>query len=395
MLARANGSVAVSFVCNFVRSKRYYMYAQESILDILFMMLYGATAMLTLAVALYLLLRRTNAIAPAVIPPRVVRRWAAAFLLTATASHVWWYMFGTYWLTDDRPARNIALIMLDHITLVPPATAMLLSMLQDRRRKLWPWLVAELPIVALGIAGIVMQDYKAMHWMNGWQSAVIIAFIVYYFQSLRRYNRWLQHNFADLEHKDIWKSMVFAAVLSVIYEAYCTNPGLMPLEYLSQFFTIFISIFIVWRVETLQELTVEATTSVTVQPEADNATPAESTAMSPIDFAPLLRERCEATGLYLQHDLTLAQLAHTLGTNRTYLSAYFARIGTTYNAYINQLRIARFERQFVEAMERTGKAGVTAKDLATECGFSSYSTFSAVFKKYRGVTVAEWMRRQK
>ena len=373
------------------------MYAQESILDILFMMLYGATAMLTLSVALYLLLRRTNAFAPAVIPPRVVRRWAATFLFTAAASHVWWYVFGTYWLTDDRPARNIMLIMLDHITLVPQAMALLLSMLQDCRRKLWPWLVAEAPIVAMGVTGIIIQDDMAMHRMNAWQTAVIIAFIVYYFRALANHNRWLQHNFADLEHKDIWKSMVAAAILTLIYETYCINPGLMPLEYLSQFFTIFITIFIVWRVETLQELTTEATPSATVQPEADSAVPSttESTAMSPIDFGSQLRERCEITGLYLQHDLTLTQLAHALGTNRTYLSAYFARIGTTYNAYINQLRIAHFERQFALETQNTGKAGVTAKDLATECGFSSYSTFSAVFKKYRGVTVAEWMRKQK
>ena len=374
------------------------MCAQESILDILFMMLYGATAMLTLAVALYLLLRRTNAFAPAVTPPRAVRRWAAALLLIATASHVWWYVFGTYWLTDDRSARNIVLIMLDHITLVPPAITLLLSMLQDRRRKLWPWLVAEVPIVALGVTGLIIQDDRAMHWMNGWQTAVIIAFIVYYFKALTSHNRWLRQNFADLEHKDIWKSMVVAAVLTAIYEAYCINPGLMTVEYLSQFFTIAITIFLVWRVETIQELTTEATPSPTVQPEADSAEPAtatESATMPPIDFGPQLRERCEATQLYLQHDLSLAQLAHALGTNRTYLSAYFARTGTTYNAYINHLRIAHFERQFAMAIERTGKAGATAKDLATECGFSSYSTFSAAFKKYRGVTVAEWMRRQK
>ena len=374
------------------------MYAQESILDILFMMLYGATAMLTLAVALYLLLRRTNAFAPAVIPPRVVRRWAAAFLLTATASHVWWYVFGAYWLTDDRPTRNIMLIMLDHITLVPLAMAMLLSMLQDCRRKLWPWIVAEVPIVVMGVTGIVIQDDMAMLWMNGWQTAVIVVYIIYYFKSLRRYNHWLQHNFADLEHKDIWKSMVAAAVLTAIYEAYCINPGLMTMEYLSQFFTIFISIFIVWRVETLQELTTEASLSSTMLPETDSAEPATTTvsaAMPPIDFGPQLREHCEATRLYLQHDLTLTQLAHTLGTNRTYLSTYFARTGTTYNAYINQLRIAHFEQQFAQVMERTGKADATAKDLATKCGFSSYSTFSAAFKKYQGVTVAEWMRRQK
>ena len=380
------------------------MYAQESILDILFMMLYGATAMLTLVVALYLLLRRTNAFAPAVVPPQVVRSRASIFLFATTVSHVWWYVFGTYWLTDDRTVRNILLIMLDHITLIPLAIAILLSMLQDRRRKLFPWLLAEVPIVVIAVAGIALHDSGTMHWMNAWQTTVIVAFIVYYFRALMNYNRWLQQNFADLEHKDIWKSMLVAAILTVIYEVYCTNQGLMPVEYLSQLFTIVITIFLVWRVETLQALTPETGSSATTFSESDSPEPTvstsiaeasvEDTPIAPIDFGPLLRDRCEDTKLYLQHDLTLAQLAHTLGTNRTYLSAYFARIGTTYNAYINHLRIEHFERLYTETMADPSKSGGTAKDLASACGFGSYSTFSAAFKNYRGVTVSEWIRKQ-
>ena len=252
------------------------MYAQESILDILFMMLYGATAMLTLVVALYLLLRRTNAFAPAVVPPQVVRSRASIFLFATTVSHVWWYVFGTYWLTDDRTVRNILLIMLDHITLIPLAIAILLSMLQDRRRKLFPWLLAEVPIVVIAVAGIALHDSGTMHWMNAWQTTVIVAFIVYYFRALMNYNRWFQQNFADLEHKDIWKSMLVAAILTVIYEVYCTNQGLMPVEYLSQLFTIVITIFLVWRVETLQALTPETGSSATAFSESDSPEPTVS-----------------------------------------------------------------------------------------------------------------------
>ena len=37
---------------------------------------------------------------------------------------------------------------------------------------------------------------------------------------------------------------------------------------------------------------------------------------------------------YLQHDLTLSQLAKVIGTNRSYLSQYFVTQGITYNTYI-------------------------------------------------------------
>jgi hypothetical protein len=38
------------------------------------------------------------------------------------------------------------------------------------------------------------------------------------------------------------------------------------------------------------------------------------------NIGPLLKQHCEETQLYLQHDLTLLQLAKAVGTNRFYLS---------------------------------------------------------------------------
>ena len=43
-------------------------------------------------------------------------------------------------------------------------------------------------------------------------------------------------------------------VLFVIYAVYTSNMGEMAREYLSQVISIFIIVFFVWRVETLQEL---------------------------------------------------------------------------------------------------------------------------------------------
>ena len=54
----------------------------------------------------------------------------------AALSHVWWYVLGIYWLTDDRLVRNIVAVTLDHVLLVPLVIALLLRMLQDRRRRL-------------------------------------------------------------------------------------------------------------------------------------------------------------------------------------------------------------------------------------------------------------------
>lgn len=48
------------------------MYVQQSLQDNLFLMLYGAIAILALATGLYLWLRRSNTIAPDVTPPKAL-----------------------------------------------------------------------------------------------------------------------------------------------------------------------------------------------------------------------------------------------------------------------------------------------------------------------------------
>ena len=109
------------------------MYDYQGLQDVFFIMLYGMAGFFAMLACVYLLLRRGNAFAEDVRSSCVLRRWTAAFMAAIVASHVWWYVLGTYFLTDDRLVRNITTIMLDHVTLVPLVMAVLLAMLQDRR----------------------------------------------------------------------------------------------------------------------------------------------------------------------------------------------------------------------------------------------------------------------
>ena len=231
------------------------MYDYQGLQDVFFIMLYGMAGFFAMLACVYLLLRRGNAFAEDVRSSCVLRRWTAAFMAAIVASHVWWYVLGTCFLTDDRLVRNITTIMLDHVTLVPLTMAVLLAMLQDRRRPLWPWLLAQAPEVlaaALGIAGrSEFWGYQVVHY---WQLGVIAVFVVYYIIALRQYERWLLDNYADLEHKEVWQSMVFIIVLLAVYMVYISNAGELVREYLSQVITLVIIAFLLWRVETLQEL---------------------------------------------------------------------------------------------------------------------------------------------
>ena len=253
------------------------MYEYEGLQDVVFIALYCVAAFAALMAGVYLLWRRGNAFMQEKGPENMVtiespggmvrmshplrsslrlRRWTAALMAAIVASHVWWYVVGQIWLTDDRLVRNIVNISLDHVTLVPLTMAVLLAMLQDRRRPLWPWLVAEVAAVVLtAVMGIARRDEFWGYDVLGYcQLALIAGFIIYYALALWRYGRWLRDNFSDLEHKEVWQSLVFAVGLFVVYEVYTSNGGELLREYLSQVVTLVIIAFLVWRVETLEEL---------------------------------------------------------------------------------------------------------------------------------------------
>ena len=172
------------------------------------------------------------------------------------------------------------------------------------------------------------------------------------------------------------------ACILFIYIAYTSNEGDIATEYLAQLNTLIIIGFLLWRVETLQTLSPITPESIIEENEVE--------APKGINIGALLEQLCEAKQLYLQHDLTLQQLAIEVGTNRTYLGGYFAQQGITYNAYINHLRVEHFIRLYRE--NKVSSRPITATQLAQQSGFYSYSTFSFAFKKFMGVTVTEWMR---
>ena len=360
------------------------MEAQEILQDIVFVILYGIVMGLGIAAALYLLLRRSNAIAPGVTSPLRPRLWAAAIMLENVFSHVLWLLY----FSHPSVTGYILVCTLDILLLIPIIAGILLSMLQDRYRPVWPVAVALVPAIVLSALSIICQDDAFLLWQGIYVIALYALLMVYMFFSVRHYGRWLRDNYADLENKEVWQSFLILAVFMLFSILYiCTSVQTKVLIYLLEFVCIIIMGLLLWRVETLQSLS-ESTTADVDEPyeEAQNASAAPA---PPTKMDILLKEYCENKQLYLQNDLTLAQLASIIGTNRTYLSQHFAQQGITYNAYINGLRIRHFVGLYQEAVA-AGRE-ITAQQLSFESGYRSYSTFSTTFKQIMGTTVAAWM----
>jgi AraC-like DNA-binding protein len=143
-------------------------------------------------------------------------------------------------------------------------------------------------------------------------------------------------------------------------------------------------------VETLQTLEQGDTAAQTVPCEAEMPILSMSlSAATASNIGQLLEQYCEATQLYLRHDIRVDDLCKAIGTNRNYLSQYFTQQHTTYNTYINNLRIEHFVRLYREAIANSRP--FTAQQLAQESGFRSYSTFGTAFKQRMGQNVSSWM----
>jgi hypothetical protein len=132
---------------------------QTPLQSILFFTLYGISGAVPLMAALYLLLRPCNTFSADIKPPVRLRRWAAAFFAFSALTHVWWLVFFIY--SSDMQSLGYQLIILtDCVLLFTTIAGTMLSMLQDRRRPVWPVLVAMLPFV--GFFGVYMASPSSL-----------------------------------------------------------------------------------------------------------------------------------------------------------------------------------------------------------------------------------------
>ena len=348
---------------------------------ILLLMLYAVGATVSAVACVYLLLRRGNAFTRRISTPKRLRRWTAAFFGILTAGHLW-YLPGTMMADGDAAALWMLIgALLDCMLTMPLALVVMLCMLQDRKRPLWiAWLITA-PLIILSAVSVGMRSYALVQWMQGYFLLMAVGFTAYMVRAVRQYGRWLRDNYADLEHKEVWQSLLVLAVIMLLFCYYVVGYGSITYEFIIQLCGIALVAYLLWRVETLQDL------SVSQSPSSETISDATYE-----QIGALLKQQCEDTQLFLQHDLTLSHLARALGTNRTYLGMYFSRQGTTYNSYINDLRIDCFVRLVREA--NAAQRPFTAQELAAQSGYRSYRTFSVAFRQRKGQSVTAWMNEE-
>ena len=90
-------------------------------------------------------------------------------------------------------------------------------------------------------------------------------------------------------------------------------------------------------------------------------------------------------GDYRTPGITIEQVAHDMGTNRSYLSRYLNEVcQVSFYEWVAQMRIEE-----AQSLMRSNPS-LSIEQIATKVGFTSASTFSSTFKKMVGSTPNKW-----
>lgn len=223
-------------------------------------------------------------------------------------------------------------------------------------------------------AEFILLAYSAL-------TAVEVAgFLVYYIIMYRRFALDLKINYSHIDENmlhGLWVQWTVMGLTTVIF-VLCVVRGTLfwdIADIVSNF--VAISVF----VYTSEHLMIIAGPSQVKQPDE---VPVQDNVY---DIATMLRKDCEEKLVFCNPELTLADLAATIGTNRTYLGIWFSENGTTFYQYINTLRVRHAAALLLDT-------SLTIGHVQTESGFTNRATFGKYFTEFYGCTPSEYRQKK-
>lgn len=222
----------------------------------------------------------------------------------------------------------------------------------------------------------------AIHIAFGvWFVIQALILIRVFLRSYRRLRRQLDNEYADATatfiewlHKSAWCVIVFGILCGV----FTFLPRICIASLMATGIFVFIYIYI-----SMQNYALHLSP---VQYVADN--PLDEPAVKEVDS--ILVDKIEqwiTDRGYCNEHITLESFAGHIGTNRTYISSYInTRYRCSFSAWINGMRL-ELARSILVA-----EPSLTLADISRQCGFSSTSCFSKLFKNDTGQTPTEYKR---
>lgn len=243
-----------------------------------------------------------------------------------------------------------------------------------------PFILMTLLFVVSSGAAWVMSLHLIVTGLLG---AIFLSYIAW---GVRRYNRYINNNYSNIERINI-KWLSTATILLAICFGFWVTSCLFTswtADTLFQFSLILLWAPIIYFTSRQQEVLI---------PERDEEEELlnEDQPLDELDIQLQhirrgLKQQLIEERLYLNPHLTLVDLSTAIGTNRTYLSNYLnQQLHTTFYDYINSLRLKR-AKEFLS----DPACNITLVEIAEQSGFNSQSTFRRTFQRTHGCSPIEW-----
>lgn len=315
---------------------------------------------------------------------------------TGVAILAWGATFATglaeYFLSQTYDYDFASLSLMLDLFLVPVIIIFMLSLIQMRITRTALALHVTIPTLLFVWFIFTQASWSLIASIVYW-AIDILAFFINFLRMQNSYKRKLKEQFSELQNRELhWINKV--AVLFMCYVVVYLVGNLydiMSARNLSYIVSMAGWTYIVWHVEH-QEMLVDFWTSKEIADPLSQLMSSDSSQQDTESvhvviehewIGEMLSKECKTKMLYLEPDLSIAELATKVGTNRTYLSQYFSSQGTSFYNYINSLRI-----EHAIALIKEHKTGLSVDDISNKSGFNSPSTFRRAFAERMGCTPA-------
>lgn len=265
-------------------------------------------------------------------------------------------------------------------------------------RQLWLWLM---PGLLVAIAKYALPDAGLDHVRLLLFAVQIVTVCYFGIRMLEDFDRKLHGVYADTEERDTTavRHMLIAILVVSILAGLANGLGkqyfgeslwlLIPISLAFSIMLFALSYISFWRGFSIDQLKADeddvAGASDSCK-EGEGGSHHEETE----DVGQKIEELMRDEHYFLKYDLKIGDIVKAVGSNRTYVSVYInSTHGCSFSDYMNHLRI-----EYAKQLLLSAQSGRKLRQIAEESGFANEQSFYRNFKKFEGVTPAEWMSMQ-
>ncbi len=236
-----------------------------------------------------------------------------------------------------------------------------------------------LPFVLLCVIYILSAGEVVMAVSMVFSMLYSVVFTLMVYRISSKYDNYVKNNFSNLDGISVdWlKNALTVLVIWMLSWFFLVRYNSSLLDTFYYTFTIVIWMFI-YRLSLKQKVLFAEPDAVSESGGQEGEEVHEEASSARLQK---LEKSMREEKLFLKADLTLAEVASHIGTNRTYLSSCLNQeLNSNFYEYVNSFRVAEACRIL------NSDSLITMQEVAVKSGFNSLSTFNRSFSKFMRIS---------